>query len=52
MKLSAEVGLGPGHFVLDGDAAPSKRGTVLPLSAHVYIATKRLPISAAAEHLL
>ena len=27
MKLGMEVGLNPGHMVLDGDPAPSKRGT-------------------------
>jgi len=29
MKLGMEVGLGPGHIVLDGDTAPPKGGTVL-----------------------
>ena len=30
MKLGMEVGLGPGHIVLDGDLAPlPKRGTDL-----------------------
>jgi len=28
MSLGMEVGLSPGHVVLDGDPAPSKRGTV------------------------
>ena len=28
MKLGMEVGLDAGHIVLDGDPAPSKRGTV------------------------
>jgi len=27
MKLGVEVGLGPGHIVLDGNLAPSKSGT-------------------------
>jgi len=39
MALGMEVGLGPGHIVLDGDhAAPSpKRGqSPLQFSAHVY----------------
>jgi len=30
-----EVGLGPGHIVLDADPAPPPRGTVLQISAHV-----------------
>ena len=39
MKLGTEVGLGPGHIVLDRDPAPlSQRGTALSpqFSAHVY----------------
>jgi len=29
MKLGVQIGLGPGHFVLDGDPLPlPKRGTV------------------------
>jgi len=35
MALRMEVGLGPGHNVLDGDPPP-KGGTVLQFSAHVY----------------
>jgi len=36
MKHVTQVGLGPGHIVLDGDPAPpSQRGTVLHFSAHV-----------------
>jgi len=36
MKLNLEVGLGPGHIVLDRDLAPPpQRGTVPPFSAHV-----------------
>jgi len=27
MALGVEVGLGPGHIVLDGDLTPPKRGT-------------------------
>ena len=27
MKLGVEVGLGPGHSMLNGDPAPQKRGT-------------------------
>ena len=26
MQLGAELGLGPGNFVLDGDASPPKNG--------------------------
>ena len=37
MSLGTEVGLGPGHIVLDGDSAPPERGAAAsPLSAHVY----------------
>ena len=30
MKLRMEVGLGPGHTVLDGDAAPPREGAQQP----------------------
>jgi len=30
MPLGTEVGLSPGHFALDGDPAPPKRGTAPP----------------------
>jgi len=39
MPLGTEVGLGPGHAVLDGDPAPPsrKKGHISPqLSAHIY----------------
>jgi len=39
MKLGLQVGLGlgPGHIVLDGNPAPTKRGTAVPhFSTHVY----------------
>ena len=37
MALGMEVGLGPGHIVLDGDPAPlPKKGTEPPFSAHFY----------------
>jgi len=38
MELCMQVGLGPGHIVLDGDTAPPpQRGSVAPpFSAHVY----------------
>jgi len=35
MLCGTEVGLGPGHILLDGDPAPPK-GHSSPLSAHVY----------------
>jgi len=42
VKLGTEVGLGPGHIVLDGDAAPpSKRDIALQFSAMSVVA-KRL----------
>jgi len=30
MKLGVQLGLGPGHVVLDGDPAPTERGTAAP----------------------
>jgi len=36
MPLGTEVNLGPGDVVLDGVAAPPKRGTVPQFSVHVY----------------
>jgi len=36
MKLGMQVGLGPGHIVLDGDPAPTpQRGTDPQFSAHI-----------------
>ena len=36
MKLRTQVGLGPGHTVLEGDPAPLPRmGTILQFSAHI-----------------
>jgi len=50
MTLGMEVGLGPGHIVLDGDtAAPRKGAQQSHVSAH--FALKRSPISATAELL-
>jgi len=52
MKLGMEVGLGPGHIVLDGDPAlPPQRGTALPNFRLMSAVAKRSPISATAEHL-
>ena len=38
IPLDTEVGLGPGHIVLDGDPyPPTERGTAVPhFSDHVY----------------
>jgi len=38
MPLGKEVGLGPGHIVLDGDPVGTQRPTAAPpyVSAHVY----------------
>jgi len=38
MPLGTEIGLGPGHIVLDGDPAPlpTKMGQSPQFSAHVY----------------
>ena len=37
MPLGVDVGLSPGDFVLDGDAAPSpKRGQSPQFSTHIY----------------
>jgi len=51
MPLGTEVGLGPGHIVLDGDPAhPTERAQQSPhFSAHFALA--RSPISATAELL-
>ena len=36
MKLGMQVGLGPGHTVLDGDQAPLPKGhSLLQFSAHI-----------------
>jgi len=36
MKLGTEVGLSPGHIVLDGDRAPLPQRAQPPFSAHVH----------------
>ena len=42
MKLGMQVGLGPGHIVLDGDpASPPQRGTA-PNYHHMSVVAKRL----------
>jgi len=48
MPLGKEVGLGPGHIVLDGDPAPT---TAAPHFRPMPIVAKRSPISATAELL-
>jgi len=43
MPLDMEVGLGPGHNVLDGDpAAPPQKGTAPPNFRPMSIVAKRL----------
>ena len=43
MKLGTEVGLGPGHIVLDGDPAPPpERGTALPNFRPISVVAKWL----------
>jgi len=49
MPLGKEVGLGPGHTVLDGDPAPA---AAPPHFRPMPIVAKRSPISATAELLL
>jgi len=48
MPFGTDVGLGPGHIVLDGDTALPAAPTFLPMS----IVAKRSPISATAQHSL
>jgi len=51
MKLGQQVGLGPGHIVLDGDPAPlSQRGTSPPLFGRCLL-WPQSPILATAELL-
>jgi len=42
MPLGTEVGLGLGQIVLDGDPAPSKRGTAAPNFRPMLVVAKRL----------
>ena len=43
MKLGKQVGLGPGHIVLDGDTCPpSSKGAQPPFLAH--ICCSRMPL--------
>jgi len=54
MPLGKEVGLGPGHIVLDGDPVGTHRRPQQPLRTfrRMSIVAKRSPISATAEFLL
>jgi len=53
MPLGTEVGLGPAHTVLAGDAAPPpERGTAAPTFQPMSIVAKLSPISATVELLL
>jgi len=49
MPLGTEIGLSPGHIVLDGDPAPHGKGTAAPTFRPMFIVAKRSPISATAE---
>jgi len=43
MPLGVEVGLSPGHIVIDGDLAPlSKKGAQPPNLRPIFIVAKRL----------
>jgi len=42
MKSGTEVGLRPGHIVLDGDPAPIRKGAQLPYFRPLYVVFKRL----------
>jgi len=55
MKLGMQIGLGPGHIVLDGDQAPHGKGHSSPppqFSAHLLWHGRGSPISATAELLI
>ena len=53
MPLGKEVGLGPGHTVLDGDPVGTQPPTAAPPHCRpMPIMAKRSPISATAELLL
>jgi len=56
LPLDTEIGLGPGHTVLDGNPAPApkekqKGGTAAPTFRLMSIVAKRSPMSATAELL-
>ena len=52
MSFGVELGLGPGHIVLDGDPATPKKGHCSPTFWPMSIVAKRLPISTAVELFL
>jgi len=45
MALGMEVGLGPGHIVLDGDPAPLAKKGQTPNFRPIFIFAKRLDAS-------
>ena len=45
MALDMEVGLGPGHIVLDGDQLPSPKRVQSPNFWHIFVVDKRLDAS-------
>jgi len=51
MSLGRNVGLGPGHIVLDGDPDPLQQRGKAPSFRSMSIVTERSPISATAEQL-
>jgi len=55
MKLGMQVGLGPGHIVVDGDPAPSmERGTAAPPTFKIYVCLRPYnpwPMSIVAKQL-
>jgi len=42
MKLGMQVGIGPGHVVLDGDPAPFSKGAQSPNFRPMSVVAKRL----------
>jgi len=53
MKLGTQVGLSPGHIVLDGDPVPPlQKGGIAPNFRPMSIVAIRSPTLATAEHLL
>jgi len=45
MALSMEVGLGPGHILLDGDPAPLQKRGRAPNFGPIFIVAKQLDAS-------
>jgi len=48
MPLGKEVGLGPGHIMLDGDLAPHSSPS--PLSAHAYCGPSQQRVTSISRH--